>query len=146
MGFIEKKIHSITKNVISINDFQKIEGAFEPVSNNDYWVYKSIHMQKEHLKKNLNGFELSPKIILYQSQSTESLTKIFGEPSFPQYNDYIYDIWVVSQKNTKFLIKQSSEVTTYDIYIEDATTIFNDQKVGLDIENFMNVLLKVYTK
>lgn len=147
MGFVNKqpKITSkIIKSDITLDEFKN--SHFEPIGNNDYWVFKSMSMQKTHLKIDPNGSKLSPKVILYQSQSSKSLTKLFGAPNFPQYNDYIYDIWVMEYQHMTYLIRQSFEGTTYDVLLEKGSDIHSDSDLGLKIEDFMKGILKFYTK
>jgi hypothetical protein len=146
MAFANKKRNKITKVKIKKEDFEKIENRFEPIGNNDYWVFKSMQLQRTHLNNNPGDVNGSPKGILYQSQDTQSLTNLFGKCPLPQYMDYIYDIWVVNYKNRRFLIRQSPDGTVYDIELEDKEFIRGDQSIGNEIEDFMMELLKEYTK
>lgn len=150
MGFINKGLFSIVKIKVSENDFDLMH--FEPISNNDYWSFKSVENQKRYINSNVKKSEMikSPSMILYQNQSSESLSKIFGSPNFPKYKNYIYDIWVVEYKNINFIIRQSYEGTLYDVHIPEVngevnTLIHSDYNLGIKIEEFMNEVLKIYT-
>lgn len=147
MGLVNRKMLFLQKDKITLENFEKMH--FEPISNNDYWVYKSLENQTKFLKENPGNLENSPSYKLYQSQNSNTISEIFGEPNFPKYKNHIYDVWVVRYKNTRFLIRQSSEGTVYDIHVPEKngklnTNIHNDTDLGKEIEQIMFYLLKQY--